>query len=129
MESLSLKDLPGLEVVSSYKVDRSMDIFQGHFPGNPVFPGVLQIEIMAQTACFGLRRLFRKSENSFNIEVALAKIGESKFRRPILPGSELTIVCCTQQVRGPMINFDGKIYCNDEMMSEATFMATHNLKH
>jgi 3-hydroxyacyl-[acyl-carrier-protein] dehydratase len=58
--------------------------FAGHFPGNPVFPGVLLIEGMAQTA--GALCVLSKKVSNERTDVYLLTIDKAKFRRPVVPG-------------------------------------------
>lgn len=62
--------------------------FQGHFPGNPIMPGVLIIEAMAQTA--GAISLFHRGENKVGV-VYFMTIDNAKFRKPVRPGDQLHI--------------------------------------
>jgi len=61
--------------------------FLGHFPGNPVFPGVLMIEGMAQTA--GVICLLRKNGTAQASKVYFLTIDKAKFRKPVLPGDTI----------------------------------------
>jgi 3-hydroxyacyl-[acyl-carrier-protein] dehydratase len=61
--------------------------FQGHFPGRPIFPGVLIIENMAQTACFLLAKSGGGLEQ--NTVYYLGKVEKMTFKRPVRPGDQL----------------------------------------
>lgn len=75
---LDSEKLTGLASVSM-----SESFFQGHFPGNPVMPGVLMIEAMAE----GCEVLFKKQE----LQLKLRKIKKARFREMVKPGSQLII--------------------------------------
>jgi 3-hydroxyacyl-[acyl-carrier-protein] dehydratase len=62
--------------------------FQGHFPGNPVFPGVLIIEAMAQAAGIAAYALERNADQRW---VFFAGIDKARFKRPVVPGDQLII--------------------------------------
>ena len=73
-------------------------LFQGHFPGNPIMPGVLQIEAVAQLACVGLGYFRTRSW-----QVRLAKVDHAKFHAPVLPG-------CLLEVEAKIIGHMKNIY-------------------
>ncbi|MCB9833330.1 MAG: UDP-3-O-[3-hydroxymyristoyl] N-acetylglucosamine deacetylase [Planctomycetes bacterium] len=75
--------------------------FQGHWPGQPIFPGVLQVEALAQLA--GVLFL-RRMENTGKVAV-LMSIDNIKFRRPVVPGDQLRLECETINIR----NTSGKV--------------------
>jgi 3-hydroxyacyl-[acyl-carrier-protein] dehydratase len=79
-------ELEPMRFVRGYKnITFNEPIFTGHFPGNPVFPGVLQIEAMAQ---MGGAVVLRPGEFSRRIPY-LVGIDKAKFRRPVIPGDRL----------------------------------------
>jgi len=79
-------ELEPMRFVRGYKnITFNEPIFTGHFPGNPVFPGVLQIEAMAQ---MGGSVVLRPGEFSRRIPY-LVGIDKAKFRRPVIPGDRL----------------------------------------
>jgi UDP-3-O-[3-hydroxymyristoyl] N-acetylglucosamine deacetylase/3-hydroxyacyl-[acyl-carrier-protein] dehydratase len=92
--------------------------FQGHFPGHPVMPGVLQLEAMAQVASIVLLRMAG----------AAGKIGyfmsadEVKFRKPVMPGDTLFIHVEMLKFRGRIAKAVGRCMVNDEVVSEAQMM-------
>lgn len=84
-EILSL--VPGESITGIYHVPEDMAIFQGHFPGNPVFPGVYSIECMAQTSNLMLAVIDR-----YKGKVPLLfKVDNALFRAQIKPGDTITV--------------------------------------
>ena len=88
--------------------------FEGHFPGQPVMPGVLIIESMAQTACAMLL-----SKGGFENKIAFFMgIDEAKFRAPVTPGCVLTHHIEILRL-GRAGKFKGESYVNGKMVAEA----------
>jgi beta-hydroxyacyl-ACP dehydratase FabZ len=78
----------GKRIVGIKNVTFNEEFFQGHFPGNPVMPGVLIIEAMAQVAAIGLLGVVPEHEKKL---LYLSGVDRCKFRRPVLPGDQLRI--------------------------------------
>jgi UDP-3-O-[3-hydroxymyristoyl] N-acetylglucosamine deacetylase / 3-hydroxyacyl-[acyl-carrier-protein] dehydratase len=94
--------------------------FQGHFPGHPIMPGVLQLEAIAQTA--GIIML-RRAENAGQIAYFMAA-ENVKWRKPVVPGDILVIEVEMTKMRGKLGKAKGICKVRDEIVSEAdvTFM-------
>jgi 3-hydroxyacyl-[acyl-carrier-protein] dehydratase len=95
--------------------------FQGHFPGMPIFPGVMIIEAMAQTSgvLVGLSMdLVDKNANVFFMGV-----DGVKFRRKVVPGDVLELHVKALRGGGRVWKFEGRAMVGDELACEATFMA------
>ncbi len=94
--------------------------FQGHFPGNPVMPGVLIIEAMAQTA--GVISMMGGDDTKSRL-VYFMSIDKAKFRAPVLPGDTLYLHLSLLRKRGPVGKFEGRALVNDKLVSEAEITA------
>lgn len=118
-----IKEIQDAEVVAHYRTKKDHAIFAGHFPDYPILPGVVQVEMMAQATSFIVLLL---NENPFKMkmDVALLGINEARFRKPVLPEMDLKLVTKTLKIRGPMITSECKLYHNDQLMSEATVLAS-----
>jgi UDP-3-O-[3-hydroxymyristoyl] N-acetylglucosamine deacetylase/3-hydroxyacyl-[acyl-carrier-protein] dehydratase len=95
--------------------------FQGHFPGHPVMPGVMQVEAMAQVASI---LLFKLSKTTSRIGYFMSA-DEVKFRKPVLPGDTMFIHAELTKSRGERLA-KAKCHCvvNDAIVSEAELMFT-----
>jgi 3-hydroxyacyl-[acyl-carrier-protein] dehydratase len=112
--------VPGTSIWAQKLVSHGDPILQGHFPGYPVLPGVVQIEAMAQAAV-----LLAAQSGAFNPETQicyLAGVNESKFRGPARPGDVLDIRVVAERI-GKIAKFRGEISCGGEPKSSASFIA------
>ncbi|MBS6630005.1 3-hydroxyacyl-ACP dehydratase FabZ [Lacticaseibacillus paracasei] len=106
---------PGESVVAQKNVSINEQIFQGHFPGNPIFPGVLQIEAMAQAGAIALL-----SMPDFKGKTAyLGGIKKAKFRHMVRPGDVLRIEVTLERLIDNAGLGKGKIYVGENMASSA----------
>lgn len=122
-EVVDVKELVNSEVVAHYRTKKDHAIFKGHFPNFPILPGVVQVEMMAQATSF-IVFLIHKRPIEMKMDVALLAITEAKFRKPVLPEMDLKLITRVLKVRGSIITSECKLYHNDQLMSEATVMAS-----
>ncbi|MBR4300714.1 MAG: bifunctional UDP-3-O-[Bacteroidales bacterium] len=95
--------------------------FQGHFPEQPVMPGVLQVEAMAQT---GGILVLKDVPDPENYSTYFAKIDNVKFKRPVVPGDTLVIkLRVTAPLRRTFVEMDGEVYVGNTLVSSASMMA------
>ena len=95
--------------------------FQGHFPQRPIMPGVLIVEAMAQTAAvMVIHSLGAEAEGKL---VYFISIDDCRFRRPVVPGDSMRIHIATERKRGKVWRFQGKVYVDEQLCSEARFAA------
>ncbi|MCF8058715.1 MAG: beta-hydroxyacyl-ACP dehydratase [Bacteriovoracaceae bacterium] len=118
-----IKDVIGGTVFGNYATKADHPIFAGHFPGNPILPGVVQIEMMAQVSSFALMKIYPNWKD-LRMDVMLLGVNSSKFRKPVFPEMKLTIKTECEKVRGPFMTNNCTVYCEGEVMSEASVLAS-----
>lgn len=92
--------------------------FQGHFPGNPVMPGVLIVEAMAQVA--GVLAFKSGMEGTGVLFMSIEKV---KFRKPIVPGDQIIFEVRVSHRRGNVWRFEGIAKVDEKVATEAEFTA------
>jgi len=107
---------PGKRAVGIKNISANEPVFAGHYPGNPIFPGVLIIEAMAQTGAVALM-----SQPEYANKVPLfAGIDDAKFKRPVVPGDQLRLEVEIVTVRRGLGIGAGKAYVGEELKAEGT---------
>jgi len=98
-------------------------VFQGHFPGHPVYPGVLIIEGMAQTGGVLAFKSLENGEDMAGKVVYFLSIDKAKFRIPVTPGDQLIYKLSVIKNKGAIWQLDGKAYVDDKVVAEAELKA------
>jgi UDP-3-O-[3-hydroxymyristoyl] N-acetylglucosamine deacetylase/3-hydroxyacyl-[acyl-carrier-protein] dehydratase len=108
-------------IVGVKNITMNEPIFTGHFPGNPVFPGVLQIEAMAQVG--GIFAL-SKVEDPHLYSTYFMKIDNVKFKQKVLPGDTIVFeLFLLSPIRRGLVEMGGKAYVNGKVVMEAEMLA------
>jgi len=111
------------EYVEGYlNISITNQVFQGHFPGHPIYPGVLIIEGMAQAGAI-LPFTVTKGDDLNDKVVYFMSIDKAKFRKPVLPGDKLVYKISTIKHRGKIWQLKGEAYVDGELVSEAELKA------
>ncbi|HEY7514834.1 MAG TPA: acyl-ACP--UDP-N-acetylglucosamine O-acyltransferase [Vicinamibacteria bacterium] len=106
-------------LVASKNVSGTEDFFGGHFPGEPVMPGVLLLESLAQAAGVWL---LRESGNPREVEIQVVGIDAAKFRRPVQPGDQLRLEVRLLQRRRGLARFRGEVRVGESRVAEARLL-------
>ena len=105
-------------IVGIKNVTANEPCFQGHFPGLPIFPGVLQLEAMAQTSGILLNKLI----NAQGKVAYYLGVDQAKFRRIIKPGDQLRMEIKLLKLRMGMARMSGRVLVDGEVACEAEMM-------
>ena len=96
------------------------EVFQGHFPSRPVFPGVYIIEAMAQT---GGCLLLQDIEDRARKVIYFMGIDGARFRKPVMPGDQLVMEVKVVQLKGRICKMRGEAFVDGQKVAEAEFMS------
>lgn len=114
-------ELTDQRVVGVKNVSMNEPFFKGHFPGNPVMPGVLQTEAMAQTG--GILAL-TKQEDPYGWDTYFLKLNNVKFKKMVVPGDTLIIKCeLLAPIRRGIVQMQATVYVGNSIASEAELTA------
>jgi len=113
------------ENLIGYKnVSISENVFQGHFPGHPIYPGVMILEGMAQAGgILAFQSMEMTKEEAANKVVYFMSIDKAKFRAPVKPGDRLEYRISVIKHKGSIWMLKGEAFVDDKMVSEAELKA------
>jgi 3-hydroxyacyl-[acyl-carrier-protein] dehydratase len=112
---------PSESIVGIKCVTFNEDFFQGHFPGNPVMPGVLVVEALAQTGAVLMSKSLEVDVEGKAI--MFMSIDEARFRHPVRPGDVLRMHVEVLKARGDVFKFKGRALVGDKLVAQAEFAA------
>lgn len=102
--------------VGHYKVRGDEFFLRGHFPGNPIVPGVILCEILAQSACVLLQEAM--DEGKLPVYTGLNNV---KFRSPVRPGDTIETQCYIKRSKHPFYFAEGTVTVDGKLCSSAEF--------
>lgn len=117
--------VPGKSCIGIKNVTMNEPQFQGHFPGMPIFPGVMIVEAMAQTS--GILVGVTVDLIDKNAKVFFMGVENAKFRRKVVPGDVLEMHVVAIRGGGKVWKFEGRGIVEGELAAEATFTAMFDL--
>ena len=115
---------PGKRVVGIKNVSCNEPFFQGHFPGNPIMPGVLIVEAMAQVGGVLARLSIEdKLERGDWDSIYFMSMDKVKFRRPVVPGDQIVFEVKTLRTGSKVWKIAGKAFVLESLVAEAELVA------
>ena len=102
--------------MGSYRVRGDEFFLRGHFPGNPVVPGVILLEILAQSACVLMQNQMTEGKTPYY--TGLDKV---RFRNPVRPGEVISTECRLIRAKPPFYFAEGKAMVGDKLCAKAEF--------
>ena len=109
-------------IVAIKNVTINEPFFQGHFPGQPIMPGVLLIEAMAQA--WGIMGVSSAGQKVRSSDILFIGIDKARFRRPVVPGDQLLITIDILSWRARAGKVQGKIEVEGKIVTEAELFFT-----
>jgi len=111
---------PRVRIVGIKQVTANEQFFQGHFPGAPVMPGVLQIEALAQVGAILALREFEDRDDKIPF---FAGLNDAKFRRPVVPGDTLRLEVTALKVGSKVQKMHGVASVDGQITAEAEILS------
>ena len=100
----------------TYRVRGDEFFLQGHFPGNPVVPGVILCEMMAQNCCVLVGAEATQGKDTF-----YTSMDKIRFKHPVVPGDEVSIRCELTKHKGPFYFASGKVFVGEDLCVSGEF--------
>jgi len=114
----------GSSLTGFKNVSISENVFQGHFPGHPIYPGVMILEGMAQAGgILAFKSMDVSEEEIANKVVYFMSIDKAKFRSPVRPGDRLEYRISVIKNKGAIWVLKGEAFVDDKLVSEAELKA------
>lgn len=114
--------VPRKRIVGWKCVTMNEPFFAGHFPGRPVMPGVLILEALAQCSALLILKDMTPEERAGKVIFFMA-IDRAKFRRPVVPGDRLELICDILRSKGSVMKAKGEARVDGQVAAEGEFMA------
>jgi beta-hydroxyacyl-ACP dehydratase FabZ len=113
---------PGEKVIALKNVTINEPFFQGHFPANPIMPGVLIIEAMGQAGAVLAAKSLEGEPNG--VLIYFMGMDKVKFRKPVTPGDQLIFEMKFLKQRRNVFRMSGTAYVDENIVAQAELMAT-----
>jgi len=114
-------EINGFESAKGYKnITFNEPVFQGHFPQQAVFPGVLIMEALAQLGAVLILRRFPEEQRL----AYFAGIDKARFKRPVVPGDRLDLEVTVTRDRGSFVVMEGKAFVDGALVASATLSSS-----
>lgn len=126
LDDADVSNRVGTRVVARRLIKPDEYFFKGHFPGNPIVPGVILVEMMAQAACFSAYPFLLKDMDKVergDFGCILVGVDRARFRKPVVPGNLLRIESKVTKCRAKLWAFEAAITCDGQKVANVELMA------
>ncbi|NPB09038.1 MAG: 3-hydroxyacyl-ACP dehydratase FabZ [Thermodesulfobacteria bacterium] len=111
-------DPPRIEAIKAFTLNEAF--FQGHFPDEPLVPGVILVEALAQLGIIFMKKLFPEYRDRLFV---LAGVDRARFRAPVYPGDVVRLVLEGYQFRRSILKTQGRVLLGEKVAAEAEIIA------
>ncbi len=111
-------------IVTEKTIPTDLDIFAGHYPGNPIMPGVLLCEAIFQTGALLIGKRTQSNKSAMHALPVLTRISNAKFKRSVLPGDTVQIKVLLSEDISSVSFFKGKMTIGGKTAVQADFACT-----
>tara|TARA_B100000131_G_scaffold276670_1_gene279999 strand:- start:883 stop:1347 length:465 start_codon:yes stop_codon:yes gene_type:complete len=111
---------PGESLLALKNLTINEPFFQGHFPGQPIMPGVISLEIMAQAGSF---LMLNQVEDPLSKNMFFTSVEKARFKKPIVPGDQLRIEVDLLKKKLNLCKFHGRCIVEQVLVAESVFSA------
>jgi len=119
-----LELVEGERILAMKNITGNEDVFNGHFPGAPIFPGVLMIEALAQASGILGFRTTNTTADDGKLYL-FAGVDKARFKRPVTPGDQLMLESRVVAVKRNIWRFQTRATVNDKLVCEATLLCAY----
>ena len=116
----------GKKITGLKNVTINEPFFPGHFPGNPIMPGVLILEAMGQTG--GIMVYLEASQDKQDLPIFFTGLDKVRFRKPVVPGDQIIMELSILRKRKNMMKMKGTAMVDGKLAAEAELMAAWGTK-
>jgi 3-hydroxyacyl-[acyl-carrier-protein] dehydratase len=126
IDKITEMDLKIGKAIAQKNVTNNEEFFQGHFPNQPIMPGVLILESMAQAiAVLGITMMSNLKEKDKNKLFILAGVDNFRIKKPVVPGDVLKLHVEIGKIKHSVCKSHAKAYVNDDLIALADFTAAY----
>jgi len=122
-----LELVEGERILALKNITGNEDVFNGHFPGAPIFPGVLMIEALAQASGILGFRTTNTTADDGKLYL-FAGVDKARFKRPVTPGDQLMLESRVIAVKRNIWRFQTRATVNDKLVCEATLLCAYQVR-